>query len=218
MFVVLAISVSVVRAQTLAATPIAEFPPFKVIQGNVDSDGLPTSGAKLCLLKPADSCYQIPSNSGYSSDSVIYDYGINPHSERLPLKGGGSIVLFSAQFSGGGSGTLDSLAILRYESSGKIVNLLPFVGVTNQSDHAMWRVPQVSKFPILVTADFNWMDGETHFAKHFYTITAYRFDDQKGQYIKAFSYRTSKKYAGLDEADQVNVLSLERENILRRLR
>ena len=217
-FVAFVILVSASRAQTPASTPIAEFPPFKVIQGNVDSDGLPTSGAKLCLLKPADFCYQMPSNSGYSSGAVTYDYGINPHSERLPLKGGGSIVLFSAQFSGGGSGTLDSLAILRYESAGKVVNLLPFVGVTNQSDHAMWHVPQASNFPILVTADFIWTDGETHFAKHFYTVSAYRFDDQKDQYIKAFSYRTSKKYAGLDETDQVNVLSSERENILRRLR
>jgi hypothetical protein len=217
-FVALVILISVSRAQTLALAPVAEFPPFRVIQGNLDSDGLPTSGAKLCLLKPADSCYQMPSNSGYSSGSVVFDYGINPHSKRLPLKGGGSIILFSAQFSGGGSGTLDSLAILRYESSGKIVNLLPFVGVTNQSDQAMWHAPQVSNYPILVTADFNWMDGEAHFAKHFYTVSAYRFDDQKGQYIKAFSYRTSKKYAGLDEVDQVNVLSLEREDILRRLR
>jgi hypothetical protein len=212
------ILISASRAQTLASAPIAEFPPFKVIQGNVDSDGLPTSGAKLCLLKSTDSCYQMPSNSGYSSGSVIYDYGINPYSERLPLKGGGSIVLFSAQFSGGGSGTLDSLAILRYESSGKIVNLLPFVGVTNQSEHAVWSDPNGSGLPVLVTADFYWMQGETHFAKHFYTVSAYRFDDQKGQYIKAFSYRTSKKNAGLDEAERVNVLGLERENILRRLR
>src|SRR5580704_17772246 len=41
---------------------------------------MPTSGAKLCLLKSTDSCYQMPSNSGYSSGSVIYDYGINPYS------------------------------------------------------------------------------------------------------------------------------------------
>jgi hypothetical protein len=185
---VLMILVSDARAQTLASTSIAEFPPSKVIQGNVDSDGLPTSGAKLCLLKPAAVCYLMPSNSGYSSGSVVDDYGINPRSERLPLKGG------------------------------KIVNLLPFVGVSNQSDHAIWHVPQVSNFPILVTADFKWIDGETHFAKHFYTVSAYRFDDQKGQYIKAFSYRTSKKYTGLDEVDQVHVLGSERENVLRRLR
>jgi hypothetical protein len=32
------ILISASRAQTLASAPIAEFPPFKVIQGNVDSD------------------------------------------------------------------------------------------------------------------------------------------------------------------------------------
>jgi hypothetical protein len=158
----------------------------------------------------------MPSNQGYSSSSVVYDYGLNPHSERLSLRDGGSIILFSAQFSGGGSGTLDSLAVLRYEN-GKIVNLLPFVGVSNQNDHAMWHVPEASNFPVLVTADFYWMDGETHFARHFYTVSAYRFDAQKDQYIKVFSYRTSKKYASLDEVDQVHVLGPERENILRRL-
>jgi hypothetical protein len=112
-----------------------------LIQGNVDSDGLPTSGARLCLLKPENLCYQMPSNPGYSSSS----------------------------------------------------------------------------FPILVTADFYWMDGETHFAKHSYTVSAYRFNVQTDRYAKAFSYRTSKKYPGLDEVDQVHVLGPERGEILRRL-
>jgi hypothetical protein len=216
--VLFALSASFGQAQTSSPTRVTDFPHFRLIQGNADSDGLPTSGARLCLLRPANLCYQMPSNTGYSSGSVVYDYGLDPRSERVPLKDGGSLVFFSAQFSGGGSGTLDSLAILRYESSGKIVNLLPFVGVTNQSDRAMWSVPKVSSFPILVIADFYWMDGETHFARHFYTVTAYRFDVQNGRYAKAFSYQTSRKYPSLDEVDQVHVLGSEREEILRRLR
>jgi hypothetical protein len=75
--------------------------------------------------------------SGYSSGSAVYNYGLDPRSERLSLNSGGSFVFFSAQFSGGGSGTLDSPSILEYESGGKIVNLLPFVGVTNQSEGAV---------------------------------------------------------------------------------
>lgn len=212
----LAILVSGIHTQVLAST--MDFPRFILIQGNIDSDGLPVSGAKLCLLKPRDSCYSMPSNSAYWSGSVVYNYGLDPRSERLPLKGGGSLVFFSARFSGGGSGTLDSLAILRCESDKKIVNLLPFVGVTNQSDQAIWSVPEASGFPILVTADFDWADKETHFAKHFYIVTAYYFDARIDRYAKAFSYRTSKKYAGLDEADQIHVLGPERKEILRRLR
>ncbi len=216
-FVLSAISVLSLRAQT-TSTSIAEFPRFKLIRGKVDSDGLPLSGAKLCLLEPSSSCYQMPSNTGYSSGSFVYNYGLDPRSERLSLKGGGSLVFFSAQFYGGGSGALDSLAILRYESGGKIVNILPFVGVSNQSERAMWNIPEASSFPILVTADFDWdMDDETHFSKHFYTVCAYRFDSQSGQYREAFSYRTSKKYPGLDEADGVHVLNPERTEILRRL-
>jgi hypothetical protein len=112
---------------------------------------------------------------------------------------------------------LDRLAILRYEADGKIVDLMPFVGVTNQGDRAVWQIAEASKFPILVTADFYWTDGETHFADHFYTVTAYHFDVEKDRYFEAFSYRTSKKYPGLDKVDQVHILGSERAEILKRL-
>jgi len=215
-FVIVSILVPPAGSQT-GSKSVPEFPRFRLVKGAVDADDLPTSGAKLCLLDRVDVCYQMPSNAGSSSGSVRYDYGLDPRAERLPLKGGGSLVFFSAQFSGGGSGTLDSLAVLRYESSGRIINLLPFVGVTNQSERAMWSIPEASSFPVLVTADFDWTTGETHFARHFYTVSAYRFDRLQDRYIKVFSYRTLKKYASLDELDQVHVLDPERGEILRRL-
>ncbi|NYF91327.1 hypothetical protein RBB79_17020 [Tunturiibacter empetritectus] len=192
-----------------------DFPSFTVFPGAADSDGLPTSGAKLCLLKPAGVCFQMPSHR--ASDSVEYEFGLDPRSEILSLPGGGSLVFFSSQFSGGGSGTLDRLAILRYQVDGKIINLMPFVGVTNQSDRAVWHIASISNFPILMTADFYWRDGETHFSEHYYTVTAYEFDTKRGRYVKAFSYETSKRYPGLDRVDQVHVLNSERAQILRRL-
>jgi len=203
------------RAQT-TSTPVAEFPRFRLIRGNVDSDGLPISGAKLCLLKLTDNCYVMPSNTA-SSGSVAYEFGLDPLSERLILKEGGSLVFFWSRFSGGGSGTLDRLAILRYEPGGKIVNLLPYVCATNQSDRAIWNVPKASNFPVLLTADFDWMDGETHFSPHFYFVNAYRFDAQRDRYTKVFSYRTSKKYPGLDNAEHIRVLEPERAEILKLL-
>lgn len=215
--VIFVVSVFSSSAQSLDSTRIKDFPRFKLIQGNLDSDGLPISGAKLCLLKPENVCYQMPSNPGHSAGSVMCDYGLDPRSELLPLSRGGSLVFFSAEYSGGGSGSLESLAILRYESSGQIINILPFVGITGQSERAMWTVPGASRFPILVTADFNGMNGETHFAKHFYTVTAYSFDARKDRYTKLFSYRTSKKYPGLDDTNQPHILSPERRKILRLL-
>jgi hypothetical protein len=119
---------------------------------------------------------------------------------------------------GGGSGTLERLAVLHYESnrSGKIVNLMPFVAVTNVSDRAMWTVPSASDYPILVKADFIWSEGEVHFGDHYYTVEAWRFDPRADQYTKAFSYRRTRKYDGGDSAP-VRVLAPERQEILRRL-
>lgn len=212
-----AMLLAVSNAQTPHQVRNMDFPSFKLLSGASDSDGFPTSGAKLCLLKTSGVCFQMPSNNGYSASSVTYEYGLDPMAEKLPLKSGGSLVFFSSQFSGGGSGTLDSLAILRYEPDGKIVNLLPYVGVTNQSDRAVWQIASVSDFPLLVTADFYWMEGETHFSEHQYTVSAYRFDAGKDRYVKALSYRTSKRYSGLDEVDRIHVLNAERTQILRRL-
>jgi hypothetical protein len=208
-------SIGLCCAQSVRPDRFNDFPNFKLIQGGTDSDGFPTSGAKLCLRESLETCYQMPSEKAQSTDSGAYEFGLEPRSERLALPGGGSFVLFSSQFSGGGSGTLDRLSILRYEKDRKIVNLLPFVGVTNQSDRAVWQIAEASKFPILVTADFYWVDGETHFADHFYTVCAYRFDTERDRYAQAFSYRTSKKYPGLDKVDQVHVLGSERAEIVR---
>jgi hypothetical protein len=183
-----AVLLTVSYAQPLHQVQTMDFPSFKVLPGETDADGLPTSGAKLCLLKPSEACFQMPSSKAEASDSVVYEFGLDPVSQRLPLPRGGSLVFFSAQFSGGGSGTLDSLAILRYELHGNIVNLMPFVGVTNQSDRAVWQIASVSNFPILATADFYWTDGETHFSDHKYqnTVAWRQFDHTSEPKLKTW--------------------------------
>jgi hypothetical protein len=206
--------------QTMGAPRAESFPPFKVTEGQMDADGPPTSGAKLCALGKRQSCFQMPSRVADGSGNVTYEFGLDPRSERLPLAGGGSWVFFSAMFSAGGSGTLTRLAVLRYESqgvSGRIVDLLPFVGVTNVSEHAMWTVPNASLYPVLVDADFVWTEGESHFGSHFFRVEAWRFVPKEDRYARAFSYRTSRKYGGGDAAP-VRVLGPERGEILRRLK
>lgn len=187
------------------------FPGYKISAGKVDGDGLPTSGAKLCLLAKPDRCFQMHAETASGNQ-----FGLEPHAQRLPLPGGGSWVYFTAMFSGGGSGTLTQLAVLRFDPSGEIVDLLPYVAATNVSEHAMWTVPKASSYPILVHADFIWGDGETHFDRHFYTVEAWRFDPKLDRYVKAFSYQTSKKYGGGD-VQPVTVLQPEREEIIKRL-
>jgi hypothetical protein len=206
--------------QTIHALAYATFPRFEVAEGKLDENGFPTSGAKLCLAGEKSICYQMPSHMPLGSRQVTYDFGLEPRAKILPLTDGGSWALFSAMFSGGGSGTLTRLAILRYQSgegnSGVLVNLLPYISVTNVSEHVMWSIPSVSPYPVLVKADFIWGSGETHFAPHYYTIEAWRFDTATDHYKKAFSYRTSKKYEGGDSRP-IAVLGPERAEIVRRL-
>ncbi len=193
------------------------FPRFTQTQGQLDTDGFPTSGAKLCVLGSGGGCFQMPSEA--INGNVTFEFGLDPRSERLPLPGGGSWVFFSGTFSAGGSGSLERLAVLCFEPSsggGKIINLLPFVGATNVSERAMWNVASASQYPILVHADFIWGKDEPHFDPHFYTVEAWKFNPKVLRYVKVFSYDTKTKYGGGD-SEPVHVLTPERSEILRRL-
>jgi hypothetical protein len=209
--------------QPTAAPNALPFPRFNLIKGQIDGgvegNGEPISGAKLCILQKPIVCYQMPPETASDSGKITYQFGLEPRSERLALSDGGSWIFFSAMFSAGGSGTLERLAVLRYQYDGtheKIVNLLPFVGATNVSERAMWSLPSISAYPILVHAEFIWSEGEIHFGQHFYDVEAWCFDPKSDHYVKAFSYRTAKKYAGGDSTS-IHVLSPERDEILKHL-
>src|ERR1700730_4407168 len=152
-----------------STAPDIVFPRFTIAKGQQKSgEEVPISGAKLCIIAREDICYQMPPEVSSDSSGVTYEFGLEPRSERLPISGGGSWVFFSAMFSAGGSGTLERLAVLRYDGE-KIDNLLPFVGVSNVSERAMWTIPN-AKYPVLVTADFIWGKGEVHFDTHYFTV------------------------------------------------
>ncbi|MGA3370975.1 MAG: hypothetical protein ABSC48_04360 [Terracidiphilus sp.] len=212
---VLLTTCTLVKGQTSHAPRSQPFPHFTQKEGQLDAEGFPTSGATLCVLAKPDTCFVMPSKQ--EDKDLTYEFGLEPHSERLPLADGGSWVFFTAMFSGGGSGTLTRFAVLRYTSEGKIVNLLPWVGVTNVSQYAMWNLPQSSTYPVLVLADFVWGKGETHFDSHFYTVEIWIYDSNTDKYVKAFEYKTSKKYGGGDSSP-IRVLAPERDEILRRLK
>ena len=200
----------------VGALPSSQFPQYTLTEGKLDADGLPISGAKLCVPGRQENCYQMPSET-YSNSDLKYEFGLGPHAERLLLPNGGSWVFFSAMFSGGGSGTLTRFAVLRYGSDAKMENLLPWVGATNVSEWAMWTVKDASAYPVLVHADFVWGDGESHFDFHFYKVEAWRFDAGADRYEKAFEYKTSRKYGGGD-ASPIRILGPERAEIIRHLK
>ncbi|HEY6377017.1 MAG TPA: hypothetical protein VIX90_15970 [Edaphobacter sp.] len=156
----------------------------------------------------------MPSSKGAEIDTP---FGLDAKARKMELNSGGSLLLFTSTFSGGGSGTLSALALLAYKSDGRMTNILPKVAVTNQSEYRIWSLPALSPVPVLVTADFYWSKGETHFADHRYSVTGYVFDVQTGRYVERLRYVTTKKHPGLDNADTIMVLEREKAEILRRL-
>ncbi len=78
--------------------------------------------------------------------------------------------------------------------------------------------PEMSRLPVLLTADFVWGEGETHFAPHFYNVEVYRYNERTDRYEKALTYTTSQKYNGLDSTEKIHVLGAEKKEILRRLK
>ncbi|OXI80873.1 hypothetical protein CFB50_20795 [Burkholderia sp. AU33423] len=213
--VILGFSVMGVVEVQAASTELA-FPRFTQAQGRADNDGLPLSGVKLCVLPDHAPCFEMPpAPLPDGSTQVQYQFGLDPRSERLPIASGGSWVFFSGMFSGGGSGMLERVAVLRYGANGKIENVMPKVTQTEQADRAMWKVPEVSPYPVFVRADYVWGKGESHFEAHLFDVDAWVFDPAISQYRKRFSYQTTRRYDRGEGAD--HVLTAERAEILRRL-
>jgi hypothetical protein len=194
---------------------------YRVLPGNVDANGFPTTPARICLGTTEMSCCYI--HPDYMKDAP---FGLSPKAQTIAELDGQDLTLFTATFSGGGSGDLTNFALLVVKDGG-FVNLLPKVQLTNQSEYQIWSLPQFSKFPVLVTADFIWdfealkaSNGqqETHFARHQYSVRAFVFDTTSGQYLKRIDYTTQKKYPGLDEVDSIHVLDPEKPAIEDNLR
>jgi hypothetical protein len=199
----------------------SEFPKFTLRAAAEDCATDATSGAKLCVRSGAveGPCYVMPSDE-LKSSTLTYQFAMEPHAERVSLAAGGSWVLFSATYSGCGSGTLTRLSFLQYQDvggAGKLIELLPYVAVTNSDEWTRWSEPGISAYPILVVAHAIWAKGETHFGSHHYTVEAWTFDPSADRYGRVLSYVTSRRYDGGDQG-RVRVVGPERPEILRRLR
>jgi hypothetical protein len=199
-----------------------DFPRFKLVNGklDVDKDGIemPASGASLCLVGGAKTCFQMAPHQE-TDGKFMYQFARDPLSERIALKGGGSLAFFSASYYSVEPLKFDRLALLRYEENGRLTDLLPYIAVSFQGEHAMWTLPDISAMPVLVTADLYWdfNANETRWDDHRYFVEAYRDDISSDRYVFLFKYLTKRKYASGDHKP-VRVLGPERDEVLRRLR
>jgi hypothetical protein len=194
----------------------------RVFEGKHDTEMgcMPTTPARICLGAAGTAhCYAPPSDKDFI-------FGLEPKATPVGQLDGHELTLFTAVFSGCGSGILTHFSLLTVRD-GELVNLLPKVELTNQSEYKFWSLPEFSNLPVLITADFIWdfeamqrqnYTEETHFAHHRYTISLYIFDQKSRQYLQKVQYETKKKYPGLDDADEIQVLDTERPTILAKLR
>jgi len=145
-------------------------------------------------------------------------FGLEPKATHIGNLDARPLLLFQATFSGCGSGTLTSYSILT-PRGGELVNLLPPLELTEQSEIQWWLLPEISRAPVLVTADFIWdtAAGESHFASHRYRISAFAYDQKTGIYAADVAYETGSRYPGLDQTDEISVLASEKSRILSKL-
>lgn len=119
---------------------------YRLLPGETEpgqsADCSPKTAARICLgISTTDKCYAAPNDKDYI-------FGLEPSAKRVGQIDGRELILFTATFSGCGSGTLTSLALLTVKN-GDLTNLLPKVELTNQSEYKLWQVPAISKLPVL---------------------------------------------------------------------
>ena len=184
------------------------------------ADCFPQTPARICLgAIGTEHCYAPPSDKDFI-------FGLEPRAIPVGQLDGLELTLFTAMYSGCGSGTVTKFTLLTVRN-GELVNLLPDVELSNQSDYKLWSLPEFSSLPVLVTADFIWDYAamqksnyleETHLASHRYRMNAYVYDVKSGKYLQRVHYDTSKKYSGLDDAEVIDVADAEKTAILAKLR
>jgi hypothetical protein len=215
-FLLLLIAAHVAFSQE-AKPRILEFPEFKVYGGVQDEANQPVGAARLCINERPIHCYFLPSEIDVHNKDLRSDFGLRPESKRIPVRSGGSLVLFHANC-GGGSGSDDRYVLLRREVNGRFKNLLPKIIVTNQADVAIWDLPALSSLPVLVTADYLWEGKEAHYGDHHFEVKAYIYDAETDRYVLKEQYRTAQKYPGVDNWEQApEVLDKERSRIIEKI-
>jgi len=179
-----------------------------VVEPELDADGFfPKGPASVCVEGPQRQCYTAPK-----------DFGRNPTVTVVQVEKDASALLFSAA-SGGVSGFQIHLSLLRPGITNNLENLFRSdLSVSNQSQHAFWNDPAISKAAIFLTADFVWGPDESHYSDHRYMISTYLFGlslENHDLYSLQDRYMTVRKYRWDEKTD---ILTSEKTEILARLR
>lgn len=130
-------------------------------------------------------------------------------------------ILFTPIFSAGGSGEAQLIALLLPDmKKAKWENLLPEMYITNLGEWQFLKCPLLSRWKVLVTADFIFKEGETHYSSHKYHICLYTYSEKEHRYKILDEYKTEEKYNSLegDIAPIASVIEQEIQEIILRLK
>jgi hypothetical protein len=173
--------------------------------------------AKLCFFSDDRSepehCFQAVAarKDGTWNCQFVQELSVVPIFDKQHSQQG---VLFVPMFSGGGSGTLSLITLWVFnEQKKRFENILPLITITNLGEYKILHGKGDQLDGTLVVADFVWEEGESHFEPHKYDITIYRYNQGDDLFERVGDYVTDKKYEGLDDADNIDVIRHEMKNI-----
>lgn len=196
-------------AQTAGVLPKFAGREVTVIAPQRSTDGFyPKGPASICVEGPPQRlCYTAPK-----------EFGNDPTVVAVELKKDLPALLFSAG-SGGVSGWSIHFALLVPGTGGVLKDLFASdASFSNQSQHAFWNEPAISKAQIFVIADYIWGPDEGHYGEHRYTVSAYELKhSSSGEFFYYLEdrYMTARKY-NLDA--NADILQAEKQEVLTRLR
>jgi len=153
--------------------------------------------AKICFARSGgrDDCTFITRRD--EDDTLVFNHQTVNELRIVALTSKQNGILLSAQFSGGGSGLLNQIAIWSYERTGDYFQRILTLSLTEQGSYQL-----VATGPLqgdAISADYIWEDGESHFDAHRYAISVNHYTGS-GPHGHILQYVTRRKYGGEDSS------------------
>lgn len=172
------------------------------VPARTDDEVFSEGASTLCVgEEQKKQCYAQPDGAGLSPN-VALDH-------KTPA------LLFTA-VAGAMTGQRTNVALLQLDPKGRLRQLLPDVGHSEQGQFELWSEPSLSPALLFVKADYIWGPDEPRGGKHRYRVSTYEawnfYDDSYPNYHLVDEYMTVDYYSAGDP-----VLATERSEIVARL-
>jgi hypothetical protein len=191
-------------------------------QANLSEDELTQSPspARVCFrcrnLKQEESCFSatiLPTKAHKTAYNCQFfrELSIAPILEKKEPHNG---ILFVAEYSGGGSGSLSHILLCVFDKQmNKFVNILPNIAISELGEYLILRGYGEPLDGTLVVADYIWGKDETHFSPHKFTIIVYQYNQHAKIFEQIGRYMTKRKYENSESDDRTEVIRQELNNV-----